>query len=315
MKPSQVDVAVLFLFFTREKQTKAVFEQIKAAKPSKLFLYQDGPRVGLQDDIESLAICRAIVENIDWECEVHRKYQEKNYGCDPSEYLSQKWMFEYVDRGIILEDDDVPSQSFFPYCKELLDRYENDERINMICGRNCNDVSDIDADYLFTSGGSIWGWATWKRNVDRWDPQYKWMQDEKLVRSLLDNHIISESFLKTCKWHLRTGKEYYESIRNADQFIHHQLNIVPKYNLITNIGIAAENTHSVSDINKLPKATRKHFYSKRYEIGFPLKHPIYMADDMAYKRERAKLVNPSPLVKLTRKAERILYMIFPALGR
>ena len=93
LKPWQHDVAVLFLFFTREKQTAAVFEQIKAARPRKLFLYQDGPRAGRSDDIENIAKCRNIVEDIDWDCEVYRMYQELNYGCDPSEFISQKWMF------------------------------------------------------------------------------------------------------------------------------------------------------------------------------------------------------------------------------
>ena len=37
-----------------------------------------------------------------------RSYQTKNQGCDPSEYLSQKWAFSIVDKCIVLEDDDVP---------------------------------------------------------------------------------------------------------------------------------------------------------------------------------------------------------------
>ena len=134
MKNALVDVAVLILFFNRPNQLSQVFEQVKKARPSRLFLYQDGPRN--EKDLPGIEACRKVVADIDWECEVHRLYQTRNYGCDPSEYISQKWAFSMADKCIVLEDDDVPSVSFFRFCKELLDKYENDTRISMIAGFN-----------------------------------------------------------------------------------------------------------------------------------------------------------------------------------
>ena len=88
---AKTDIAVLLLFFNRSDTFQQVFEAVRQARPSKLFLYQDGPRG--ERDREGIEACREIAsdEHIDWECEVHRMYQEKNYGCDPSEYISQKW--------------------------------------------------------------------------------------------------------------------------------------------------------------------------------------------------------------------------------
>ena len=142
-----VDVAVLILFFNRPEPLSKVFAQVKQARPSKLFLYQDGPRN--DKDIKGIEACRKIVSNIDWECEVHHLYQERNYGCDPSEYISQKWAFSIVDKCIVLEDDDVPSLSFFHFCKELLDKYEHDTRISMISGFNPEEITpNISSDYF-----------------------------------------------------------------------------------------------------------------------------------------------------------------------
>ena len=122
---SKVDVPVLIIFFNRPNMVAQVFEKIREARPSKLFLYQDGARDGREDDLVNVAKCREVVEKaIDWECEVHRLYQTKNFGCDPSEYLAIRWFFNHVEAGIILEDDDVPSVSFFSYCKELLEKYK-----------------------------------------------------------------------------------------------------------------------------------------------------------------------------------------------
>ena len=133
-RPFLVDVPVLILFFNRPQQLSQVFEQVRNARPSKLFLYQDGPRS--EHDLPGIKACREVTDQIDWDCEVHRMYQEKNYGCDPSEYISQKWAFSMVDKCIVLEDDDVPSVSFFTFCKEMLDKYEQDPRITMIAGFN-----------------------------------------------------------------------------------------------------------------------------------------------------------------------------------
>lgn len=302
------DVAVLFIFFARPKQTQAVFEQIKAARPSKLFLYQDGARSGRQDDVENIAKCREIVEQIDWECDVHRFYQTENVGCDPSEYISQKWMFSMVDKGIILEDDDVPSQSFFPFCKELLDKYEHDDRINIICGMNNIDSSAhrCPYDYFFTRIGSIWGWATWKRNVDKWDPEYNFLKDKYTVDLLrYKNKKRTDALLETIKRHKATGREHYESILGMSLYLKGQLNIVPTLNMITNMGIDQNTTHSVSNLKLLPPRIRRLMYKKRYELDFPLKHPQYIVEDKQYEVECLKYTQDNLLVRLFYKLKRV----------
>ena len=134
MKDSLVDVSVLMLFFNRPEPLKKVFEQVQRAKPARLFLYQDGPRS--EADMPGIMACRQVVSAIDWDCEVHQCYQPTNYGCDPSGFMSQQWAFSMTDKCIVLEDDVVPSPTFFTFCKEMLDRYEHDERVGMIAGFN-----------------------------------------------------------------------------------------------------------------------------------------------------------------------------------
>ena len=194
MKPFLVDVPVLILFFNRPQQLSQVFEQVRNARPSKLFLYQDGPRG--EHDLPGIKACREVTDQIDWDCKVHRMYQEKNYGCDPSEYISQKWAFSMVDKCIVLEDDDVPSVSFFTFCKEMLDKYEQDTRITMIAGFNNEEITpDVPYDYFFASTFSIWGWASWKRVIDQWDEHYTFLED-KFNMQQLEQLIKERKFRK-----------------------------------------------------------------------------------------------------------------------
>lgn len=281
MNQSSIDIAVLLIFFSRTAKTRKVFEQIRKARPARLYLYQDGPRSNRDDDRRNIEECRHAVESmIDWECDVHRWYRTENVGCDPSEYLAQKWMFKTEDKGIILEDDDVPSQSFFTFCKELLDKYERDNRINIISGQNILGVAeDCPYDYFFSTRGPIWGWATWKRTIDEWDSNYTFLNDQYIVDTLLNNGELTPMMLEACKRHRASGREHYETILASHRITNHKLNIIPKYNLICNIGIGENSVHTKSALEQLPKKFRNIYYQKTYEITTPLKHPKYVIYD------------------------------------
>lgn len=313
MKKSEIDIAVLILFFNRPNMLEKVFEQVRKAKPSKLYLYQDGPRLGREDDLKNVQLCRKVVENIDWDCKVHKNYQEKNRGCDPSEYLAQKWMFETEEMGIILEDDDVPSLSFFPFCKELLEKYKDDTRINMICGMNhLEKVEYCPYDYFFSNSGSITGWATWKRIIDSWDPTYAFLDDPYTLSRLRERWDYDkkefEKYVEKCRRRKNSGVEYYETILSSSAITNSRLFIIPTNNMICNIGNEGESAHGAASFEMLPKGIRRIFNMQTYEVEFPLKHPHYvMADKLYQKRVRRVMGTGHPMVCFYRRVEHLFY--------
>ena len=323
MFESKIDVSVLLIFFNRPETFSKVFEQVKIARPSKLFLYQDGARANRPTDVENVARCRAIAENIDWDCEVHRLYQEENKGCDPSEFIAIKWAFSHVEECIVLEDDDVPSQSFFPFCKELLEKYRYDERINMICGLNINGVTEnVTSDYLFSRCSSIWGWASWRRVVDGWDGTYAFLDDSESMALLKDNldhnyHVEFDSLYNYAAGHRKTTREHYESILACDRNLNSRLNIIPKYNMISNIGVQEESTHNVGDIRLLPKSIQQVFNMKTYQIDMPLKHPKYVIENYEHARRHMQILGiRHPFLKFKRAIEaRIRAVLYRKLFR
>lgn len=286
MNPSKIDLSVLILFFNRPDHLAEVFEQVRKARPSRLFLYQDGPRG--ERDMAGIEACRRIVgdDAIDWECSVHRRYQTCNYGCDPSEYLSQKWAFSITDKCVVLEDDDVPSQSFFHFCKELLDRYENDPRVWMIAGFNSEETIPVDHSYFFTSVFSIWGWASWRRVIDTWDEHYTWLDDpEKLakVERVIAGKKLRSDILQMCRDHRASGKAYYESIFWASMLLNDGMAIMPSRNLINNRGVTDQSTHFQGTMATMPRRLRRQFAMPRHEIPFPLSHPTEVEEYQPFK--------------------------------
>ena len=118
MEKANLDLAVLLIFFARPNTLQEVFEKVKKARPSKLFLACDGPRENHQTDRERVEACKRIVSDIDWECEVYTNYADHNQGCGKGPSNAISWAFSYVDKLLILEDDCVADDTLFPFMKE-----------------------------------------------------------------------------------------------------------------------------------------------------------------------------------------------------
>ena len=306
---SCIDVSVLLIFFNNPDRFEKVYKQVEKAKPTRLFLYQDGPRLNKNDE-EGILACRKIVEKISWECEVFRWYQDKNVGCDPSEYLAQKWAFSKTDKCIILEDDDIPSISFFTFCKELLDKYEYDNRIGMIAGMNHEEVTkDISSDYFFTTNISIWGWATWKRVVDLWDEKYLFLDNKDIqlqLKKKLKSINYRKDFFPMLIRHKKSGIAHYESILMSYMLLSNSLSIVPTKNMITNIGME-NGTHSFTEFNCLPNNMKKLYTLQRYELFGNIKHPLYIIENYDYVKRVYRMMGWNhPVLMLYRKIIRYI---------
>ena len=307
--PAKTDIAVLLVFFNRPETFRLVFNEVRKARPSRLFLYQDGPRG--ERDKAGIEACRRIAEEIDWECDVHRKFQERNYGCDPSGFIAHRWAFSLAEKCIVLEDDVVPSQSFFPFCKEMLDRYEHDERITMIAGFNTDGTTPgVPCDYFFTSAFSIWGWASWRRVIDRWDGSYSFLDDEyamSQLQALIKSRRHRSDIIRMCRDHAASGKQYFESIFWTTMLFNSGLAVMPTKNMVNNVGLTADSTHYSATLETMPHRLRRIFTMPRHETSFPLRHPRYVIENVGYK-ERLYRTNAwgHPWIKIGYSIEELL---------
>lgn len=313
MKKWEIDVPVLITFFVRDEVLEPVFESVRQARPSTLLLWQDGPRANSPDDLEGIKRCREIVDKIDWECTVHRNYHDENMGCDPSTFLAQKWAFSIVDKCIIMEDDRVPCQSFFRFCKELLDKYEFDERINHICGTNLLGINEsCQTDYFFAPAGST-TWASWKRVAKDWDEKYSYLDDNyimsclKSIKTESEYEVISKNALK----HRKEGKQYWETILGMGCVLNNRLAIIPQKNMVKDLGNTENATHAIANKNLMPKAYQIIFDTESYDVSFPLKHPKYIIADNNYYREILKLGGIGyPFLRFSRRVESLARHIY-----
>src|SRR5437868_1770003 len=148
---------VLFLIFNRPDTTCQVFEQVRKARPGKLYIAADGPRSGNISDIELCRQARLVTQKVDWDCNVRTFFSDENKGCKAAVSTAINWFFDAEEEGVILEDDCLPSDTFFYFCDAMLERYRFDSRVSTITGTNLQDGKKWGtASYYFSQFSNIW---------------------------------------------------------------------------------------------------------------------------------------------------------------
>ncbi len=280
--PYPLNTAVLFLVFNRLDTTKQVFEAIRKAKVPRLYIASDGARESQEDEEEKVASVREyILKNIDWECEIETLFRKNNFGCKYAVSGAIDWFFKNEEMGIILEDDCLPSLSFFWFCEELLERYKNNPRIMHIAGMTYVEKPDNDElySYHFARVGGIWGWASWRRSWELYELEMQSYPQAK-IEKIFDDLFVGEKKLK--ELYLKWFDQAYGNTNTWDfqwtytKIINNSINIMPASNLVKNIGHGIENaTHTSSDDGRYSNLELK-------EIDLPLKHPKFIVIDRIF---------------------------------
>lgn len=256
-----LDVPIAFVTFNRPGPTKKSFQQIRSARPSKLFLISDAPRADRPGETELVQECRRIVDQVDWPCDVHKIYATANMGCGRRISSGISEAMEQVDRLIILEDDCVASPSFFPYCDELLDRYQDDQRVMAITGNNFQmGVQRTRASYYFSKYPHCWGWATWRRAWKHFQldiPDWPEFRDSGHLAAICTGSREIEYWTKIFD-NVHAGKsDSWAYPWTFCCWLHHGLTALPSVNLVSNIGFGEDATHTQKTIpmSSLPAGT------------------------------------------------------------
>jgi hypothetical protein len=290
---------VVLIIFRRPDKTFQILEKIRQVKPSKLFVISDAPRPEKPDEYEKCEKSRAIIDTVDWDCEVIKNYADENLGSYKRIPTGLNWVFDQVEEAIILEDDCLPDLSFFRFCEELLERYRDDQRIMTISGDNFQLGHQRTQDsYYFSRYNHCWGWATWKRAWKYVDTEMQcWprVREQKLLQLILDNDkdvkywesILQDSYeFKIQSWDYRW---------TLSTWLQNGLTILPNVNLISNIGFGEGATHTVSTKNpwlNLPTQA----------MNFPLQHPEFIIRDrLADAFTQSTMYDPSLEFRIQRK--------------
>ncbi len=233
-----ITTPVLLIGFNRPDTTKQVFQRIREAKPTKLYVAVDGARPDRDGEAQLVEQVKEITKRVDWDCETHYKFNESNLGAEVTISSAVTWTLEDEEYVIVLEDDIIAPFSFFRFAQEMLERYKDNKRISIVSGTNPLLKVESEYDYFFTRYGTSWGWATWKR---AWKD---YRLDEEISMSVVNKKIFPTN--REYKYHLRLFQRLKDKGRgnvNWDYMFYYYnmkndyLAIMPVVNLCSNIGV------------------------------------------------------------------------------
>ena len=267
-----LETSVVLIIFNRPETTKEVFDAIAEAKPRRLFIAADGPR--FPEEAGKCEQARAVVEKVDWDCEVLKNYSDINLGCKLRPASGMDWVFSQVEEAIILEDDCLPAPSFFAFCQALLEYYRDDKRIMVISGNNFQDGQKRGTySYYFSKYSHIWGWATWRRAWRHFDADMKtWPEFRRagLIRSVCRDPYEQEYWTGIFDSVFAGTDSIWDAQWLYTCWSQNGLCILPNSNLVSNIGCGPDATHTLSE-NVIPGIPTVDIWK--------ITHPIFVVED------------------------------------
>lgn len=247
---------VAFMVFNRPDTTEQVFAAIRQAQPEILLVVADGPRPDRPGEEELCSEVRAIIAGVDWPCEVVTNYAPNNLGCKVRISSGLNWVFSLVKEAIILEDDCLPHPDFFPFCQEMLDRYRDDERVMMVGGTNyLLDTLNIPEAYCFSRYFPIWGWASWRRAWEKYDitmEEWPRLKSEGALKSFYSQRFMQRYVSKMFEGAWGESLATWDIQWFYSCLFNNSLCIIPRVNLISNIGLVGTHTSGDTLNNSFP---------------------------------------------------------------
>jgi hypothetical protein len=238
--------AVLLLVFNRPEPTREVFACIRAARPARLYIAADGPRPHKPGEVQRCLEVQGIVTAIDWPCEVRTLFRHENLGCREAVTSAISWFFDHEEAGIILEDDCVPAPDLFRFCAYALERWRDEPRVMHVGGTALVEGTGPHA-MTFSRLVPIWGWATWRRAWRLYDPTMSRICDLGNL-PLNDWYGSQASNVKRAIRRIHDGNVDAWGARWVLSVLANQgLSVLPRVNLVSNIGHGADATHTTVD--------------------------------------------------------------------
>lgn len=225
------------------KESVSALQENALAQESELIVFSDGPRS--DKDKASVVSVREYLKTITGFKSVSIIERDKNFGLSQSIVSGVAEVVSVHGRVIILEDDLVSSRYFLNFMNEALEYYENEPKVISVHGY----VYPVHAalpDTFFLRGADCWGWGTWKRGWDLFEPD-----GEKLLNEIRDRNLERDfdfdgnyPYTKMLKDQTR-GKNDSWAIRwHASAYLSGKLTLYPGRSLVRNIGVDNSGTHS-----------------------------------------------------------------------
>ncbi len=241
-------LAPIALFvYNRPEHTRRTIKFLQAnllAEESRLYIFADAAKT--EKEVEAVKEVETIIFGIDGFKSTKIIRQKQNLGLAQSIINGVTELVNTYGKVIVFEDDLLSSPYTLRYFNEALDRYESESKLMHISAYMYPliDADDLPETFLYRAVHS-WGWATWKRAWDEFNPDIDDLiskfDEEKIFAFAIEGKM---NFWKQMK-EFRNGKNNSWAIRwYASVFLNNGLSLNPTRSMINNIGHDGSGIHS-----------------------------------------------------------------------
>ena len=212
------------------------------SEASELFIFSDGPRSAAAS--EKVDEVREYLKTISGFKKVTVIERNENFGLARSIITGVTEIVERLDRVIVLEDDMVTSPWFLRYMNEALELYQDEDRVISIHGYRYPVRMNL-PETFFLKGADCWGWATWRRGWNLFEPDGQKLLSKLRLRKLTRNFDYDGAYwyTKTLEEQVRGENDSWAIRWYASAFLKEKLTLYPGRSLISNIGTDESGTH------------------------------------------------------------------------
>ena len=245
-----------------------------------------------------------ILKNIDWDCNIFLKFNNNNLGCKNAVSNAINWFFKHEEKGIILEEDCLPNNSFFYFCEKMLLRYKSNLRVGCITGVNFQGNRKVSKySNYFSKYNHCWGWATWRESWNIFDKDMSfWTEMKSQTKWEIDPSMLIE---EKKYWEQIFEKAFLNQIDSwaypwlASLWFSNKLTVTPELNLVSNRGFDGNATHTKNRFSNFSNMETSEF---KEIISNPLIEVNKTADEFTFRNHFFENFDINFKKKLLKKA-------------
>jgi hypothetical protein len=215
---------------------------------SQVYIFCDNYKNGASNFlIRQVNEVRNLVNSYKNELKIEIIFRDENFGLSRNIITGVTYVLEKHEQIIVLEDDLIVSKGFLKYMNEALELYRNDLEVGCIHSWNEDvDMSKYCETTFFLSGADCWGWATWKRAWELFNPN-----GNVLLKQIISNNLQyffnrrgRMDFIKMLEDQIIEKNDSWAIRWHASIFLNKMYCLYPVKSLIRNIGLDGSGTHS-----------------------------------------------------------------------
>lgn len=293
---NQFTVPVCIFLFRRSDTLPRIFEVLRKIKPAKLYLRSDEGR-NPEEKNTVKKVRDLALSLIDWDCEVIRDFASENRGVYKNIGLGAMEVFGKEETCIFLEDDNLPNESFFYYCEQMLRDYKDDDKTLLICGTNYggNKFANCETDCFRVKALLPCGWASWSNKFKKYYPLLLEDADDKTFKKVFYSKYKNKALARQQYKSVTSERKLYLSSHRFNSWDFHLIETImmndlfvisPKVNLIRNIGVDLLSTHNQRNFKKYKNdvMTKRFCEVPLYSLNHPLKTSINAKENKKYQK-------------------------------